>query len=125
VVSGNRVVVIARQDDQEIVRALDVASGKEIWRAAYPAPYTINSAAWAHGAGPKSTPAIAGGRVFTLGIGGILSAFDLASGKLIWRYRHRRSASVRDGHVAAHRSQRRHQRHCPRRRRCEWRAHVI
>ena len=84
-VSGNRVVVIARQGDQEIVRALDVVSGKEIWRAAYPAPYTINSAAWAHGAGPKSTPAIAGGRVFTLGIGGILSAFDLASGTLIWR----------------------------------------
>ena len=85
VISGNRVVVIAREGDQEIVRALDVASGKEIWRAAYPAPYTINSAAWAHGAGPKSTPAIGGGRVFTLGIGGILSAFDFASGKLLWR----------------------------------------
>ena len=85
VVSGSRVVVIAREGDQEIVRALDVTSGKEIWRAAYPAPYTINSAAWAHGAGPKSTPAIAGGRVFTFGIGGILSAFDLASGKLLWR----------------------------------------
>ena len=85
VVSSNRVVVIARQGDQEIVRALDVASGNEVWRAAYPAPYTVNSAAWSHGPGPKSTPAIAGGRVFTLGIGGILSAFDLASGTLIWR----------------------------------------
>jgi glucose dehydrogenase len=41
-VSGNRVVAIARQDDQEIVRALDLASGKELWRAAYPAPYTVN-----------------------------------------------------------------------------------
>jgi hypothetical protein len=69
VVSGNRVVAIAREGDEEIVRALEVASGKEIWRAAYPAPYTVNSAAWAHGPGPKSTPAIAGGRVFTLGIG--------------------------------------------------------
>ena len=85
VVSGNRVVVIAREGEQEIVRALDLASGKEIWRAANHAPYTINSAAWAHGAGPKSTPAIAGGRVFTFGIGGILSAFDLASGTLLWR----------------------------------------
>ena len=85
VMSGNRVVAIARQGDQEIVRALDLASGKEMWRAAYAAPYTVNSAAFAHGAGPKSTPAIAGGRVFTLGIGGILSAFDLASGTLIWR----------------------------------------
>ncbi|HWH31213.1 MAG TPA: PQQ-binding-like beta-propeller repeat protein, partial [Egibacteraceae bacterium] len=35
VVSGNRVVVIAREGDQEIVRALDAASGREIWRAAY------------------------------------------------------------------------------------------
>ena len=85
VVSGNRVVVIARQGEEEIVRALDLGSGKEMWRAAYSAPYTINSAAWAHGAGPKSTPAIAGGRIFTFGIGGILSAFDLASGKLLWR----------------------------------------
>ena len=85
VVSGNRVVVIARQGDEEIVRALDVASGKEIWRAAYPAPYVVNPAAQSHGAGPKSTPAIAGGRVFTFGINGVLSAFDLATGKLLWR----------------------------------------
>jgi outer membrane protein assembly factor BamB len=85
VVSGDRVVVIAREGDQEIVRALDVATGKEIWRASYSAPYVVNPVAQLHGPGPKSTPAIAGGRVFTFGIGGILSAFDLASGKLIWR----------------------------------------
>lgn len=85
VVSGNRVVVIAREGDQEIVRALDLASGKEIWRAAYPAPYDVNPAARSHGSGPKSTPAIADGRVFTFGITGVLSAFDLASGTLLWR----------------------------------------
>ena len=85
VVSGNRVVVFARQGNDEIVRALDVATGKEIWRASYPAPFTVNPAAWSHGPGPKSTPAIVGNRVFTFGIGGILSAFDLATGKLIWQ----------------------------------------
>ena len=109
--------------DQEIVRALDLASGQEVWRAAYPAPYVVNSAAWSHGAGPKATPAIAGGRVFTLGIGGILSAFDLASGTLIWRVpapavlpRVRRDDVAAGG---------RHQRHRPCRRRWEWRTHVI
>lgn len=85
VVAGDRIVVIAREGEQEIVRALDVASGKEAWRAAYPVPFTVNPAAQSHGAGPKSTPAIAGGRVFTFGISGILSAFDLASGTLLWR----------------------------------------
>ena len=49
------------------------------------APYTMNSAATGHGPGPKSTPAVADGRVFTLGISGIFSAHDLATGKLLWR----------------------------------------
>jgi outer membrane protein assembly factor BamB len=85
VIAGNRVVILARQGEQEIVRALDLTSGREVWRAEYPAPYSVNPAARAHGPGPKATPAIAGGRVFTFGIGGILSALDLATGKLLWR----------------------------------------
>ena len=85
VVAGTRVVVLARQGDREIVRALDVASGRQLWEADYEAFYSVNPAAAAHGPGPKSTPAIASGRVFTLGISGVLSAFDLATGKLIWR----------------------------------------
>ena len=45
----------------------------------------MNQAAIGHGPGPKSTPAVADGRVFTLGISGIFSAHDLATGKLLWR----------------------------------------
>jgi outer membrane protein assembly factor BamB len=85
VIAGNRVVILARQGEEEIVRALDLASGREVWRAEYPAPYSVNPAARGHGPGPKATPAIADARVFTFGIGGILSALDLATGKLLWR----------------------------------------
>ena len=85
VVGGNRVVVHTRQNNQEIVAAYDLDSGKQLWQQGVDAPYTVNPAAAAHGPGPKSTPAIAGGRVFTLGISGIFSAHDLASGKLLWR----------------------------------------
>jgi outer membrane protein assembly factor BamB len=85
VISGNRVVVHARQGEQEVIRALDLASGKELWRAEYAAPYKVNPAAQAHGPGPKSTPAIGGGRVFTFSIGGVLSALDLATGKVLWQ----------------------------------------
>jgi outer membrane protein assembly factor BamB len=45
----------------------------------------MNPAARAHGPGPKSTPAVADRRVFTFGIGGILSAYDVTSGQLLWR----------------------------------------
>ena len=85
VVSGNRIVVHTRQANSEVVTAYDLVSGKQLWQDGVAAPYTMNSAATGHGPGPKSTPTIAGGRVFTLGISGIFSAHDLATGKLLWR----------------------------------------
>jgi outer membrane protein assembly factor BamB len=85
VVVGERVYVFAREGEEEALQCLDLATGTRVWRQAYKAPYTMNSAATSHGKGPKSTPAVAGGRVFTLGISGILSAFDAASGRLAWR----------------------------------------
>ena len=85
VVVANRVIVHSRQANREIVAAYDLASGKQLWQDGVDAPYTMNQAALGHGPGPKSTPAIADGRVFTLGISGIFSAHDLATGKLLWR----------------------------------------
>ncbi len=85
VVVGDRVYVFSREGENEVVQALDLATGRSAWRASYAAPYTMNSAATAHGKGPKATPVVAGGRVFTFGISGILSAFDAASGRLAWR----------------------------------------
>ncbi len=85
VVSGDRVIVHSRQGEREVVRAVDLTTGKELWRDEYAAPYTMNPAARAHGPGPKSTPVVAGGRVFTFGISGILSAHDVASGKRLWQ----------------------------------------
>jgi outer membrane protein assembly factor BamB len=85
VISGNRVVLHSRQGNREVIAAYDLQSGKRVWEDAIDAPYTMNPAAVAHGPGPKATPAVAGGRVFTLGISGIFSAHDLATGKLLWR----------------------------------------
>jgi outer membrane protein assembly factor BamB len=85
VVSGNRIVVHTRQDNREIVAAYDHESGKQLWQDGVGAPYTMNPAATGHGPGPKATPLIANGRVFTFGISGIFSAHDLATGKLLWR----------------------------------------
>ncbi len=84
-IAGTRVVVHTRQGNREIVAAYDLDSGKPLWQDGVDAPYTMNPAATGHGPGPKSTPAIAGNRVFTLGISGIFSAHDLATGKLLWR----------------------------------------
>ncbi len=83
---GNRVYVFARQGDDEVMMAVDSETGDEIWRTAYPAPFTMNPATGPHREGPKATPAYAEGRIFTLGISGIVTAFDAESGRQLWQY---------------------------------------
>ena len=86
VVTGGVIYQYARQGEEEVLLALDAATGKELWRAgAVPAPYEMNPAARGHGKGPKSTPVVAAGRVYTLGIAGLLSAHDAKTGRLLWR----------------------------------------
>ena len=85
VVSAGRVHQFSREGEAEVVRALDLASGRELWKQSYPVAYEMNPAATGHGKGPKSTPVLADGRLFTLGITGVLSAWDAASGRLLWR----------------------------------------
>ncbi len=91
VVVGDAVLVFTREGDEEVLRALDAGTGESRWRSAYPAPYTMHRSARGHGPGPKATPEVASGRVFTLGISGILSAWDAGGGALLWRrdYRER------------------------------------
>lgn len=86
VVAGNRVFLFSRVGEQEALTAYDAATGKRLWREAYEAPYQMNSAATGHGKGPKSTPVIHRGQIVTLGISGILSAFDAVTGKVRWRH---------------------------------------
>jgi outer membrane protein assembly factor BamB len=85
IVVGNRVYAFSRQDDNEVMRAIDADSGKVVWETPYPAPFKMNPATGRHGPGPKSTPTYANGRLFTLGISGIVTAFDAVTGKQLWQ----------------------------------------
>ena len=83
---GDRVFAFSRQGEDEVMRALDVATGKVLWETRYSATYKPNPAATrTHGTGPKSTPTHADGRLFTLGMTGAVTAFDAATGKQLWQ----------------------------------------
>lgn len=84
-VVGNRVFAFGRQGEEEVMSALDAATGKTIWRTAYPAPFKLPDGTGKHGLGPKSTPVYADGRVFALGLSSIFSAYDAKTGKLLWQ----------------------------------------
>jgi outer membrane protein assembly factor BamB len=85
IVVGGRVYTHTRRDGNEVMTALDADTGKIVWERSYPAPHKISSGATAHGQGPKSTPLFYSGKLFTLGITGIVSSFNAADGKLLWQ----------------------------------------
>lgn len=84
-VSGDHIWLHSRIGDDEVVTKRRLADGGVVWERRYSAPYEVNGSARPHGLGPKSTPILDDGRVFTLGISGVLSAFDADSGKELWR----------------------------------------
>jgi outer membrane protein assembly factor BamB len=86
VIAKGKVFVFTRQGEEETLLCLDAATGKEIWKSTQPISFEMHPAATAHGKGPKSTPVVNNGSVYTLGISGVLSAHDAATGELKWRH---------------------------------------
>ncbi len=67
---------------RELVTAYDAATGRALWRHADEARYATTIA----GEGPRATPTIADGRVFTAGGTGRLNCLDLRTGTVIWSH---------------------------------------
>jgi hypothetical protein len=65
---GDRLYVFTRQNTDEVMQALDAATGKQLWEARYAAPFKMSPAANRHGDGPKSTPTFNAGRLYSLGM---------------------------------------------------------
>jgi outer membrane protein assembly factor BamB len=83
---GDKVYVFTRQGGDEVTRCLDAATGKEIWADKYEAVAVTRPAdGGGRFIGPRSSPAVADGKVCTLGVGGVVSCLDAATGKVIWR----------------------------------------
>ena len=85
VVADGRIYMHTRQGEREVLSCLRPEDGTLLWQQTYTAPYTMNPAAAGHGKGVKSTPVVAGGRIYTFGINGTLSCFDAKTGKPQWR----------------------------------------
>ena len=82
-ISGDRMVIFNRVDNQETVQCLDPKTGNELWKMAYPAPYRPR---YGGSEGPRTSPVIDGGRVFVFGISGWLHCCDLATGAIVWKH---------------------------------------
>jgi outer membrane protein assembly factor BamB len=80
---GDKLYVFTRQGDDEVTLCLNASDGKQVWQDKYTAQ-AVTGAASRH-PGPRSSPAVAEGKVVTLGVAGVFSCLDAATGKVAWR----------------------------------------
>lgn len=85
IVADGRAYVHARRDPEETVSSIDLAAGTVVWSRTYPAPVEKNPYAKQMAKGPYATPLLADGRLFTLGTTATLTAWNAATGALVWR----------------------------------------
>lgn len=79
--AGGTAFLFHRVGGEEVLAALDPATGAERWAARGPAKYRDD---FGFDDGPRATPIVAGGRAFTLGANGDLRATDAAKGTPLW-----------------------------------------
>lgn len=84
VVAGNTVYLTDRRENQESLRALDLETGRERWSRSYPVDFEPHPVGRGHGNGPKSTPVVDRGRVYSVGIAGRLLCCDADTGDELW-----------------------------------------
>jgi outer membrane protein assembly factor BamB len=78
----NKLYVFSREDNQEIIRCLDAATGNEIWHDKYDSPrFGGNDAGYQ---GPRASPTVGDGKVITVGVLGIVNCYNAADGKKLW-----------------------------------------
>jgi outer membrane protein assembly factor BamB len=85
VVSQGAAFLFSRAGDNESVARFTLATGKTEWSQSYAAPFQKNSYAKDMSKGPFSTPLLHAGKLYTLGVTAILTAWDAKTGAVAWR----------------------------------------
>ena len=82
VTGKERLILLHRLGNEEIVEAVDAVTGTAIWKTAYATTYVDQ---FGYNGGPRSSPTIEGNRVYTFGAEGKLTCLDFETGEILWQ----------------------------------------
>jgi len=84
VLADGKIYLHVKQEGNEVALCINASDGKEVWKTTLNPSPEIKGPAIGH-PGPRSTPYIADGKMFTLGAAGIVHCLDAATGKVLWK----------------------------------------
>ena len=94
VVAGEKAILFHELSGQDVIECLDAKTGRTIWTNRYPTSFVDG---FGSGGGPRATPAIVDGKVYTMGAQGVVVCTEMTDGKTVWKVDTKKTYRAPDG----------------------------
>ena len=97
-VARGRVILYHRLGGTELVESINPTTGAAIWKSEFPTTYKDD---FGFDEGPRATPVVDGGQIYTFSAQGVLRCLEFATGRQVWSLDTHKEYGVSKGYFGA------------------------